>query len=29
MLETLIGEFGLGQPNAGGAFTVPVETLSF
>ena len=29
MLKTLIEEFGLGKLNAGAAFTVPVEKLSF
>jgi hypothetical protein len=29
MLEALIGKFGFGKPNAGAAFTLPVETLSF
>ncbi|MDR2786983.1 MAG: hypothetical protein LBD06_01240 [Candidatus Accumulibacter sp.] len=29
LIETLIDEFALDQPNAGTAFTVPVEKLSF
>jgi hypothetical protein len=29
LLDTLIAQFGLDKPNAGAAFTVPVEKLSF
>jgi hypothetical protein len=29
LIETLTGKFGLDKPNAGRAFTLPVESLSF